>query len=359
MKILYGVQGTGNGHLTRARAMAKAFADTGIQIDWVFSGRARENFIEMDSFGDFRVFRGLTLVLEHGRMSHLKTALRNKFLQFYRDARCLDVAGYDLIISDFEPITAWAAKLAGKKVIGISHQNAFLHDIPKYRNNPFMGWFIRTFAPVSLAVDLHWHHFNQPILPPLIEPVKCTSDPTPGFYLVYLPYTDIDTIISLLYRFKDCRFNVYHGVEQPHYAGNVQILPFSRSGFQQDLHRCEGVMCHAGFALASEAIQLGKKLLVQPVQGQVEQQSNALALRQLGLGMVTTEWTEGVIDTWRSLPQPRARAYPDVARALAAWLKDGATNFDALRDTLWRDAPWVRNENELMPEDEALDIKAA
>ncbi len=359
MKLLYGVQGTGNGHLTRARAMSKALADTGIQVDWIFSGRVRENFTEMDSFGDFRVLRGLTLVMEHGRLCHRKTLLQNNFLQLYRDVKNLSVDGYDLIISDFEPITAWAAKLAGKKVIGISHQNAFLHDIPKIRNDLLMAWFIRTFAPVDLPIGLHWHHFNQPILPPLIESSKCASDPTPGFYLVYLPYTDIDSIISLLYQFKHCRFNVYHGVGQPHYAGNVQVLPFSRSGFQQDLRRCEGVMCHAGFALTSEAIQLGKKLLVQPVLGQVEQQSNALALCQLGLGRVTTEWTEQVIESWRSIPQPRARPYPDVASALAAWLKGGATDFDALRDALWRDAPWLPDELNPVPGGDAFDIKPA
>lgn len=44
MKILYGVQGTGNGHVTRPRIMAKAFADLGVEVDWVFSGRRREDF---------------------------------------------------------------------------------------------------------------------------------------------------------------------------------------------------------------------------------------------------------------------------------------------------------------------------
>ena len=39
MKILYGVQGTGNGHITRGRAMQKALSDAGIEVDWVFSGR--------------------------------------------------------------------------------------------------------------------------------------------------------------------------------------------------------------------------------------------------------------------------------------------------------------------------------
>jgi len=36
MKILYGVQGTGNGHLTRARVMAKACKEKGIEVDWIF-----------------------------------------------------------------------------------------------------------------------------------------------------------------------------------------------------------------------------------------------------------------------------------------------------------------------------------
>jgi UDP:flavonoid glycosyltransferase YjiC (YdhE family) len=39
MKILYGVQGTGNGHITRARAMAAEMHAAGVEVDFVFSGR--------------------------------------------------------------------------------------------------------------------------------------------------------------------------------------------------------------------------------------------------------------------------------------------------------------------------------
>ena len=61
----------------------------------------------------------------------------------------------------------------------------------------------------------------------------------------------------------------------------LNLIPYIPiEGFQQDLHRCEGVICSAGFELPSEAIQLGKKLLVQPVAGQMEQQQRAsVALR--------------------------------------------------------------------------------
>ena len=40
MKILYGIQGTGNGHITRARVMASCFKKLNVEVDYVFSGRA-------------------------------------------------------------------------------------------------------------------------------------------------------------------------------------------------------------------------------------------------------------------------------------------------------------------------------
>ena len=40
MKLFYGVQGTGNGHITRAREMAKALAEAGVEVTYMFSGRA-------------------------------------------------------------------------------------------------------------------------------------------------------------------------------------------------------------------------------------------------------------------------------------------------------------------------------
>ena len=44
MKILYGVQGTGNGHVTRARALNKYFHHFGIHVDFLFSGREQHRY---------------------------------------------------------------------------------------------------------------------------------------------------------------------------------------------------------------------------------------------------------------------------------------------------------------------------
>ncbi len=140
--------------------------------------------------------------------------------------------------------------------------------------------------------------------------------------------------------FPDTQFYVYQKVPKASDEGHIHIRPFSREGFQADLHRCEGVICSAGFELPSEAIQLGKKLLVQPVVGQMEQQSNALALSQLGYGAVAQVLTEQAIGEWLAMPRPRPVTYPDVAQALTQWLTRGEwKDFDAMRDRLWSEVP--------------------
>ena len=52
MKLLYGVQGTGNGHITRARALNKYLAEFGLEVDFLFSGRDRDRYFDMEEFGD-------------------------------------------------------------------------------------------------------------------------------------------------------------------------------------------------------------------------------------------------------------------------------------------------------------------
>ncbi len=64
MKILYGVQGTGNGHIARARAMSEAFKAHEVQVDFLFSGREPDKYFSMEAFGDYQTRRGFTFVTE-------------------------------------------------------------------------------------------------------------------------------------------------------------------------------------------------------------------------------------------------------------------------------------------------------
>ena len=44
-KILYGVQGTGQGHVSRARGLAYALRDFDVDVTWLFSGRENQSFL--------------------------------------------------------------------------------------------------------------------------------------------------------------------------------------------------------------------------------------------------------------------------------------------------------------------------
>ena len=60
MRILYGVQGTGNGHISRCRLIAQSLQAAGAEVDYVFSGREAAAYFDMQAFGDYRALPGLT-----------------------------------------------------------------------------------------------------------------------------------------------------------------------------------------------------------------------------------------------------------------------------------------------------------
>ncbi|UTF61423.1 MJ1255/VC2487 family glycosyltransferase [Gilvimarinus sp. DA14] len=342
MKILYGVQGTGNGHLTRARSMARALANYDVQVDWLFSGRERADFFDMQAFGNFKCYQGMTLQTKKGKVNMAKTIAKSNLLQLYRDIKSLDMSQYDLVVSDFEPVSSWAARSQGVRSIGISHQNAFLYPIPKRANNLITDTFMRWFAPTDTPVGVHWHHFDQPLLPPIVEPSDIDNTVTENQILVYLPFADLDDILALLKPLTGYRFYVYHKLAEAKNMGHIQLCPFSRSGFQAHLHSSEGVISSSGFELPSEAIELGKKLLVEPVIGQMEQQSNALALQALGYATTAHRLSTEIIARWLESTRPRPTPYPDVSAALSRWIvKDKAQNLTSLSKSLWSKVPGV------------------
>ena len=67
MKILYGVQATGNGHITRARSMATELRNAHIDVDYLFSGRLCSKLFNMDTFGNYRCLPGLTFTTHDGK----------------------------------------------------------------------------------------------------------------------------------------------------------------------------------------------------------------------------------------------------------------------------------------------------
>lgn len=338
MKILYGVQGTGNGHISRARKMAMHLRARGADVTYLFSGRERERLFDMECFGSFEHRTGLTMVQENGSVLMGPTLMRSHPLQFIRDVRTLEVAPYDLIISDFEPVTAWAAKLANKTCMGIGHQYAFSNTIPRRGDNVASGIVMKYFAPVDIPIGLHWHHFDTDILPPIIDTqLQHKRGQKKPHIVVYLPFENQATVTQLLQRFDDFRFVQYSPDLSDSEAGNVSLRRTNLHGFRDDLCHAEAVICNAGFELVGECLHMGIPALVKPVMGQMEQLSNAHALQQLGWGTAIDTIDVETLKKWlygerRIVPVQ----YPDVAAALTDWVLEGDwDDKQLLCDMLW------------------------
>lgn len=322
IKILYGVQGTGNGHISRARKMASHFAErSDVEVDWLFSGRDREQLFDMAAFGDFKHRRGLTFRTRNGRVDYGSTLQAAAPLQFLRDVRNLPLDSYDLIISDFEPVTAWAARKQRREVIGIGHQYAFDHAVPEANGDFIARTVMRWFAPAGRAAGLHWHPFGQPILPPIIDIGLQALRQPQDYTLVYLPFEDQRNVVRMLQALPSRQFVLYSPALEDAQSGNVALRKTCLDGFRHDLCGASRVICNAGFELVSECLHLGLPVLVKPLQRQVEQASNARALTQLGWGSVATRLDPAIIEQWLKAPlTPPSIRYPDVAAALVGWL---------------------------------------
>ena len=182
---------------------------------------------------------------------------------------------------------------------------------------------MKYFAPADRCLGFHWHHFDSPILPPLIERPAHDISIDRRKILVYLPFESLTAIVNWLQPVKTHEFYIYHELDQAEDRDNLHLRPFDRDSFSADLAGCGGVIANAGFGLSSEAIQYGKKLLIKPMSGQMEQLSNAAALRELGLGMTMQEFDIEILQQWLGQENPPPHRYPCVATALVDWIRSG------------------------------------
>ena len=327
MKILYGIQGTGNGHLTRSRILIESLRAKNISVDTLISARKYENIWDMASFSPCQVREGISFIYSRGKVDSWRTLTHCNIAQFWRDINNLDLSSYDLVISDYEPISAWAAKRQGLRSIGISHQCAFLYNIPKVKGMWLQKIIMNRIVPVDIAIGLHWHHFGQPILPPITAKL-CQQEIDEKTVLVYLPFEYEADIKKNLEPFSDYSFIIYGSHGQAKVDGHLTWKTFSRLGFLRDIEKSSAVISNSGFEFVSESLTLGKKILVKPMHGQPEQVSNAKALEQLNLGSSTMVLGSEVIDAWLKKDNAKWLPYINVADPLAEWVASG--NYDNL-----------------------------
>lgn len=286
MKILYAVQGTGNGHITRAMALIpvlKKYAD----VDVLLSGFSYNLSLPFNV--DYQ-FKGMSFCFgKKGGIDYFETYKKNKLKRFLNEVKQLDLEKYDFVISDFEPVSCWAAIKQKKRCIGFSNQNSiFTPNVPLPKSMDVAGKMVlKYYAPTSMNFGIHFQQYNSQLFTPIISnEVRRLQTTKQDFYLVYLPAYTPEKIIHVFKNFEKEQFVVFSNVKEAITKKNINVLPLDRAEFLKQMASCKGVITAAGFSTTADALFLKKKLLVIPQKNQFEQKCNAFALKKMGVTVV-------------------------------------------------------------------------
>jgi uncharacterized protein (TIGR00661 family) len=318
MKILYAIQGTGNGHLARAEDIIPFLQKKG-NVDIFVSGAQAD--LELAYPVTYRS-RGLSFYFgKNGGVDIMKTINKNNTKDIYKEIRNFPIQKYDLIINDFEPISAWASRIHKKPCVSLSHQASLLSTkVPKPKHyDPVGSWILRNYAPAGQHVGFHFSEFDDNIFTPVIRnKVRSCKSANNGHYTVYLPAYDDRKLVPLLIRIPGIRWHVFSKHTQtPYHVAKVSVYPINNEAFTQSMATSEGILCGAGFETPAEALFLKKKLMIIPMKKQYEQHYNAAALKEMGIPVLKKLKKKhlGKLCDWIDTGKPIDVEYGDVVEA--------------------------------------------
>lgn len=317
MKILYAIQGTGNGHLSRAVDIIpelKKFGDLDLFVSGAQADIALPYPVKYKS-------KGLSFYFgKSGGINFMKTFQKNSSKDVIKEINNFPVEKYDLVVNDFEPISAWACKKKEIKCISLSHQSALLSKKsprPKFID-PFGEWLLRNYAPVKKYIGFHFEEYDKNIFTPVIRSaIREAKVRDEGHYTVYLPAYDDKKLVELLLKLSSkLRWHIFSKhTKSPYHVGRISVYPVNSQDFVASVVSGTGVLCGAGFETPAEVLHLNKKLLVVPMKSQYEQHCNAAALKRLGVPVLKKVKKKNLkkIDKWLESDKRLDISFPDIA----------------------------------------------
>jgi len=331
VRVVYGVQSVGRGHLARFLALKPLFDRDGHEMLVILSGQHDPPAVIRDAIGTSHYERlaGITMVEDGiGGISKRKTVqsfaagLPDLFSSLYRAHRLISDFGPDLIVSDFDVLTASPFVAPHVYKVGIGNQ-AMLH----HPGVTHVSGYRMERMNVNLAIKLctggidtllgcHFYPIDAHCLPPILRSDVLSASPTnDGHIVVYHSFQGrLDPIIRFARLRPDQRVIVYGYGEPP--VGMPTNMHFESEAcrFAVDLASCSAYVGTAGFQAICEAFYLGKRIVLQPIEGQYEQRWNGTQLTQYGMGRMLEAGLEEALD----YPFPH-----ELHRRLHPWYESG------------------------------------
>ncbi len=333
-KIIYAVAGEGFGHSSRSHLIGQRLLDAG--HDCIFVGSQKSLLYLKQYFGErVKEIFGLSFAFIDGRIDKSETLKRNLMklpegnkINEELFTKHFEPFGPDLVISDFEPFSAWWAWRKRVPFISIDHEHMLSHCQLEHQGK---NWFSRMTARV--VTECHYvgavayiivNFFDAPLsvdsavlAPPIIRPVVRSLKARAGGHILLYSTTgeDQEQLRELLCKFSEQKFYIY-GFKKDFEYKNCIFKKRSTEGFLGDLAGAKGVIASAGFSLISECMYLKKKMLMLPLAGQYEQIINAHYIQKLGLGISAEKLDEAVLARFldeldKPMPDDERIIWPD------------------------------------------------
>jgi uncharacterized protein (TIGR00661 family) len=293
--ILYGVNGEGSGHSTRSKEIIQHLQQQGHTVHVASFDRGLRN---LSADFDVTEIYGLRLAYVQNKVRYGKTVVRNLFsapgaVRSIRQLmRLSDEWAIQLVITDFEPLTARVARHKRLPLISIDNQHCLTHAQITYprqcRNEAAAAKLVtRLMVPRADAV-LITSFFTAPLrreaclFPPILRSEVLQTKASEGEHVLVYVTAPSQQLAALLKQVNQTF--VCYGFGRTGQEGNLLFKAPTMPGFLSDLASCKSVIANCGFSLISEALHLGKPFLAWPVQRQFEQVFNAYYIGETGYG---------------------------------------------------------------------------
>jgi uncharacterized protein (TIGR00661 family) len=283
MKIFYAIQGTGNGHLSRAIELYPYLQKYG-DVDFFLSGsNSHLNSVIPIKYKS----KGVSLFYKNTGGLDYKKMISSLSLSVIKDAKNLPVENYDLVINDFDFVTSLACSLKKVKSVHFGHQASFQSQkTPRPNHSSFIGNLIlEKFVKSDTHIGLHFEQYDENIYNPIIKSEIINATPiNDGHITVYLPQYSIEFLAPYLLAKSDFHFEVFtKQVDRIVCNLNITYFPINNEQFTSSLIRCYGIITAGGFETPAEAMYMNKKVMSIPILKHFEQECNGKALKNMGV----------------------------------------------------------------------------
>lgn len=337
--ILYGVNGEGAGHSTRAKEVLTHLVEKGHKVQVASFDRGLQN---LRAQFDVTEIYGFRFAYVNNRVRYKRTIARNlitvpqaaKSLSRLNDL--IDEWHTDLVITDFEPLTCHLGHKRRLPVISIDNQHCLTNAVVSYprlyRRDATAAKLVTKLMTPRANAYLVISFFTAPIrkrntflFPPLLRQEILNATPTQGNHVLVYVTSPAPALAKVLTSVR-CPFIAY-GFGREGNEGNILYKKPSLDGFFSDLVSARAVIANSGFSLVTEALHLGKPYLAVPVSHQFEQIFNAYWLEKSGYGAY-----------WEALNKERVESFlynlPHYRESLEQYPRQGNTALLEKLDTL-------------------------